>query len=291
MPAIRRRLYDLISPLTAPQAFKRELMRRARIVYCKGHDIASILCNHVPSSKQLTFNELCSCTGTCTPVQRFSDSPDPHIRRLSINAKYVPTPADFSHSHALVSAVNSSLFAAGLRTRLLPSATHGTYTTPSPRQTIIHSTDVLNVKKRLLNRVICPLDHNTGALVHLCPAAYARDVKKLFDWTATSACYRLSTTSAENLLQQWIDTARARGWTKLARTDTATAGFPYGYAIPKDKDVSRYRPIVSCRHHPLARLFNIAARALMMLLRSPAIRQFTFTPLKSSPNVSSLSTT
>lgn len=275
IPAIRQRLYDLIEPLKAPRAFKRELMRKTRIVFQKGETIASILCNHIPTSKQLTFEEQCSCKGVCNPVQRFSDTPDPYIRRLAVNAKYIPTPAAFSPSHVLTAAVNLSLFTAGLHVRLRPSAAHGTFNAQSPRQTEISAIQVHQAKELLGNRVICPLDHNIGALVHLCPATYSRDVKKLFDWTTPSACYALSMESEKNLLQQWIDVAKQKGWTKIARSNTTTAGFPYGYALPKDKDVSRYRPIVSCRNHPLARLFNLVARGLMMLLHSPYIRQFT----------------
>ena len=52
--------------------------------------------------------------------------------------------------------------------------------------------------------------------------------------------------------------------------ETAKSQLPYCYAIPKDKDINRNRPITSYASHPNKKLLNWAAKALNhMLMSSP----------------------
>jgi hypothetical protein len=44
--------------------------------------------------------------------------------------------------------------------------------------------------------------------------------------------------------------------------------FPYGYVLPKHKDPTRTRPIVSMKYHPLKNIYKIIGRCLQFLLKS-----------------------
>ena len=50
---------------------------------------------------------------------------------------------------------------------------------------------------------------------------------------------------------------------------------PYAYVMPKDKDIQRIRPIVSYFKHPLKRLLNMAARAVLLVLKRADVSSFT----------------
>lgn len=56
-------------------------------------------------------------------------------------------------------------------------------------------------------------------------------------------------------------------WSRKGKLD-------YAYLLPKNKDLTRDRPIVSYTHHPLKRLFNIAARALAFIVKRARIKHF-----------------
>jgi hypothetical protein len=46
-----------------------------------------------------------------------------------------------------------------------------------------------------------------------------------------------------------------------------TGDLPYGYILPKNKDINKCRPVVSYFNHPHKKLFNICSRAIMGMLK------------------------
>ena len=49
---------------------------------------------------------------------------------------------------------------------------------------------------------------------------------------------------------------------------------PYAYVIPKQKDISRYRPLISYCQHPCAEFLHLAAQGLMFLFKHASFMHF-----------------
>ena len=54
-----------------------------------------------------------------------------------------------------------------------------------------------------------------------------------------------------------------------------TRSIPYSYCLPKSKDITRIRPIVSYYKHPLKESYNYASRALTQIIKQTETRHFT----------------
>lgn len=84
--------------------------------------------------------------------------------------------------------------------------------------------------------------------------------------------YAPTDVSAEQLLRECVaDCARLR-WDRFCAP--SPRGWGYAQCLPKDKDCSLSRPIVPNCAHPLARLFNMAARGLAFMLMHVRLSHF-----------------
>jgi hypothetical protein len=70
---------------------------------------------------------------------------------------------------------------------------------------------------------------------------------------------------ADQLLQQCVADCAGFGWDRYC-APSKDGSLGYAQCMPKDKDCSLSRPIVPYCAHPLARLFNMAARGLAYML-------------------------
>ena len=69
------------------------------------------------------------------------------------------------------------------------------------------------------------------------------------------------------IIDEWAWIYDTKDWDGIAPLDRkSTASVPFAHILPKFKDLSRYRPIVSYAKHPLRRLMSVAQRAIMFII-------------------------
>jgi hypothetical protein len=138
-----------------------------------------------------------------------------------------------------------------LRSRLLP-AVHGL---PCTRE--------LTQVRQCLNQIctIAQIDRNQGCLFLQCPLGYWT---KLQEQYINSANYRVSGMSRASVIELWKVHGEKSG---IPGTFDLKGELPYGYINPKDKDVTRFRPIVSFAAAPHRRQLNLCARGLYFILQ------------------------
>lgn len=198
-----------------------------------------------------------------------------HLRAVtSLHAKFIPTQG----THPLVaSELAEQLCALRLKLCLPPASLH-TFLPwiasqlpglEGERQhaTAVPMSDVMVMRNAMTglagHLVGVPIDKNR-ILFFEDAVLYRRRLIDVF--IADTRHYVASEEGAEVLLQKCIaDSARLR-WDRFRKP---AAGGQLGYAqcLPKDKDCSLSRPIVPNCSHPLARLYNMAARGLAYMLQ------------------------
>jgi hypothetical protein len=105
------------------------------------------------------------------------------------------------------------------------------------------------------------MDKNAGELFVCCPVWYWRKVMGIFDWKGKDANYEKIKTGKEEILKGW---EKEMGWWGVGDSG---GEIPVGYAIPKEKDVEKMRPIVSYAKHPWKTALNTTARMVAFLLK------------------------
>ena len=87
-----------------------------------------------------------------------------------------------------------------------------------------------------------------------------------FKYGSENDTYEKSNMTEKELFEQW-KAFHGKHLTKIGPFDKK-GRIPYGYILPKFKDLNKTRPIVSYYCHPLKRVLNIFARALSFILKS-----------------------
>lgn len=134
---------------------------------------------------------------------------------------------------------------------------------------------VMHVKKQLRGLVGVPVDKNNILYFESVPA-YRQRLRKTFvlDSDHYSNVVMLS---ESDILRAGRKDFVARGWNKYSSWNTkGTLGF--AQCLPKNKDCQLSRPIIPNFKHPMARLFNIAARGMafvLQFLKMPHFNLFT----------------
>jgi hypothetical protein len=143
----------------------------------------------------------------------------------------------------------------------LPAPTKQThYNNPNP----LNSTSVATLSSALHTLCWSPLDRNPGTLFACCPQRYHTALKQLF---YDDPHYEHSTLDEKQILVSWQHFHRTQKLKQFFTYKQADA-LPYAYALIKNKDIARSRPIVSYYKHPLKKIFNLTSRALMFLLET-----------------------
>jgi hypothetical protein len=65
-----------------------------------------------------------------------------------------------------------------------------------------------------------------------------------------------------SIVNAWRDAYTSYGWHAIARF-LKSGSVPYAYALPKHKDLSKYRTIVSYANHPLKFVYRVTQRAVV----------------------------
>ena len=111
--------------------------------------------------------------------------------------------------------------------------------------------------------IISCLDRNRGCLFIQCPVSYWNSLQKQF--LGTDGYVRADgKTNRDVIVQTWYKQGVESG---IPGTFDMKGEIPYGYINPKDKDVTRFRPIVSFAGAPHRRQLAFCARGLYFIMQ------------------------
>lgn len=119
--------------------------------------------------------------------------------------------------------------------------------------------------------VVSVLDKNNGLLYFEDAILYRRRLVSMY--VADPKHYQVIPLTEQQLLHSCIQQYKYRKWDKLCEARKSCA-LGYAQCLPKDKDCSLSRPIVPGFKHPLARLFNMAARGFAYVLMKLRVTHF-----------------
>lgn len=128
------------------------------------------------------------------------------------------------------------------------------------KECVLTEQEVRKVKKKMEKWVITWLDKNDGELFVCCPVWYWLRVKELFDWSKNGN-YEIAELTEMEIRQKW------RKEMKWWGREDQEGEIPVAYALPKEKDIRKMRPIVSYKKHPWKGTLNMAARLIFFMIK------------------------
>ena len=129
------------------------------------------------------------------------------------------------------------------------------------------STEIVYKARTMLRGwVILEIDKNNGKLACMCPVKFHRAMMSMY--IQDNVHYEvLPRMDRQLILDQWEWEYDMRTWDSIALFNKGkTATLPYAHLIPKQKDFSRFRQIVSYFRHPLKKVMSVAQRALLFMV-------------------------
>ena len=134
----------------------------------------------------------------------------------------------------------------------------------------------MKVSKQFRNLCWSPLDRNNGSMFVCCPQFYYLALKKLF---YDDNHYTHQNCSTVSILQTWktfYNKQNLKRYFLWPRGELQSLKLPYAYALMKNKDINKSRPIVSYASHPLQKMLNYTGRSVMfLLLNNSDLKHFT----------------
>lgn len=278
---IKKGIMKLFS--TLPKIIKNILKPKIQIVFMKRRSIGDILLNHRKFSKNI--NSLlpkccCNMIGTkpkkhkimkieeCTFLNsheketiRLMDIPLPHSPNNYFNMKTQIT------NLIIKVTKNCSEYTSNKIQQLVKQLTKNRNMELN-NQFILEKT-ILNIKRKLYGWIIVPLDKNNGTCAIACPLLYREYLLSSFKWVGKERKYVRRMKHSDTILQFLKKFCKRFKFT-LPKNPT----LPSSYVLPKNKDISRFRPIVSYFNHPCKKLFKIAARGLFHILKNSQEEHF-----------------
>jgi hypothetical protein len=132
---------------------------------------------------------------------------------------------------------------------------------------------IKEVKKSLSGCIFLGLDQNVGKTAVVCPVKMQKILENVFI-NDEKHYEQLHQKPAETILRDLKNSFHENHWSSVSNLRYLSS-LPYGYAIPKAKDLDRLRPIISYVRHPLKNVFRVTQRALMFIIRNMKVSHFT----------------
>lgn len=276
---LRKRAIVLLNWTNLHKAIKNVFVKRLRIVFTSQKTIKDILVNNNRVTKSMTKSKpICVCRQKRQHIAKrgsewYGDGAD----ILSMNNKYTPTPDHVDSVQYCCTALfrwwNTLLKwdrSASKKGSIIEMAKRATIQ-GIPNNAKVTEGEVQQVSKIMQKWMIVWLDKNASTLFICCPVWYWQKTLKTFDWKDKAASYKEVTQSKSVILDTWrrLDTGDDYFFSMKK-----TGDLPYGYVIPKEKDINKMRPIVSYYHHPWKHVLNVAARALTFLMKAAKVDQY-----------------
>lgn len=128
---------------------------------------------------------------------------------------------------------------------------------------------------------VFPIDKNAACALYTCHMYAHEAAEKTFP---KDPHYERHIEDNEAILKRWRRTHVHNKWQKFGRF--AKWKLPYAYALPKNKDLNKTRPIVSYATHPMRVMLRRASRALKRLLDDKHVKDLHFNMNKTGDFVS-----
>ena len=262
---IKQIFMDHIKSVNDNKLFISLIRNKIKIVFRKRKTVGQLLHNHIDFAKNLPETAItCSCTSCEFKLIMIRSK-----THTPINNNFIVKTDTIHERFDIINAINKLLPKIKIFQRIsvkqIPKLHDKKPTFLDSYHKHIYQ-QIKNIEKIHENRVLSPLDKNTGALISLCPSSFQKSILKLFNWKTDNSHYKLSNKTKAEIISIWkqlyYDNTAAM---KLGKFNFY-GSIPYAYAIPKDKDKSRFRPIASYAKHPLKWIYNRAARGLFFIL-------------------------
>lgn len=276
---------QLIKGDKIPNHAKAEIRSRIKVVFTRHKRVGELICNFKTILRNFTLEPF-ECT--CQKTQANCMGPDGHFAKrmsylvkegkvneiLGENLKNVTAPDrtnDFYKVYSELARVNGIVAKLGGDKAENDKLKELAYAICGNKYHHIQHGEVteraiINEKKTLKGKVIMPLDKNTGEAFVACPTWYYYQVRTLYSWEGEGANYKLCNENDKTILELWTTAYKKYGWNRIAIYNKKGT-IPTAVGYPKDKDPARMRPIVSYFSHPLKKVVNPAARAILHLLK------------------------
>jgi hypothetical protein len=259
----------MVSSLPLSARVQDWLRSQVRVVFLKCKSIARHLINNKQFARSVTVRpSACSCGcvdgHTC---QRLCDFPCQIGVIGKVNAAAVPMPSTMRSSTALcrsfaeftsqfekLSRMPLTVLSSELRAAIKPGF--------SGSSESISLATVLSAKAQLGSLVVSRLDKNSGQLLAECASIAWKRLDKAF---ISCSHFQHTTLTADIAMRVVAADYKANGLHRFC--NLLPGKLSYGYADPKQSDLSRSRGIVSYVAHPARSLFKLASKALTFLLR------------------------
>lgn len=281
----------VINNLKLSSRVKSWMISQLRVIPAKQASVSQILTtNRQFARNTLRTAPVCTCQAEPHFCQRLADMPSAAGDVGRLNSAFVPIP--HSTSSAALSR-HFETFVSDLQRFSSLTTTAKTETAhrlslsiqPQPRSPVSDSNSitrgtVLTVKRQLTPNVCSRIDKNNGQLLIECPVSA---------WSRLDKCFF----SCQNF-KHTLHTAQTA--VKAIQADFRQCSFdqfcallpgelPFGYADPKQSDLTRSRGIVAYNKHPARSLFKLASKALTFLFRMlpSSVTHFTLSHLDQLP--------
>lgn len=288
----------LLSECTAHPAVVRLWLDSLRIVQTQGRSVEAVLgsfrrwCRDIDCSTEAedSIARFVPRCGLQLPVGPHGGvafrGDDPRLPAwlrcaTSLHVKYIPAQAvDRRAVEELVEGLGALRRKAGLQTGVSEQLQHWVQTALLLRPSHDHHEGSVPMSDVRVARAVTqgsqgslvgvPIDKNR-ILYFEDAAVYRRRLIEVF--LHDTRHYNLVHQPAEQLLQQSVDACAQLKWDKLC-PPSRKGQLGFAQCLPKDKDCSLSRPIVPNCSHPLARLFNMAARGLAYMLMNIRLNHY-----------------
>ncbi|GBG71444.1 hypothetical protein CBR_g8863 [Chara braunii] len=267
---VRTLLNDRIEELEIPICMRNLARSNIRIVWVKNPSITCLLHNQ----RAFTKVDVLTCACACLPYPRVGD----HVRfrlqelddvdPLIFNANNFPRHVDPNRVRVLCQELTNGISSWAKFRGPMPTISESDAVRCMPtsveRTRFIDVNTVKAVKARLNGLVLTPLDRNPGETLVLCPKVYFEAMMKLF---VTSPGYVVSSMGDKEVKCRMRVDAKAEGLLPFVRWDKK-GKFGEAYAMPKHKDLTRFRPICLTFEEPTVKTCRAVAKTLNHLLNT-----------------------
>ena len=128
---------------------------------------------------------------------------------------------------------------------------------PTETRHVCSANDVYQARAMLSEYVVVELDKNSGKLACLCPVRFHRAMMEMY--VEDKLCYEpIPGIDPQMILDEWAWVYDKNGWETIAPIERGeSSSVPFAHLLPKFKDTSRYRQIVSYAKHPVRSVMSV----------------------------------
>jgi len=277
----RRIAIGMIQLTNLPDVAKDILKNKIKPVYTRQPNIGDIAMNFMKMAKGMNIEDYQCVCGTKNNkgnhmIFKIKDIQDDIIKPLQLHQKVVPLPDDpgtwrgifheFQKLKKMLGKVDKNIELCNTY-EYVRGWMEKRNTKQVKADTYISAHATRKAVRKLKGWLITYADKNPGMLIACCPMWYYDKMNETFKCNGTQDSYIKIDTTEDKLLNEWHNFYK-QNLQNIGMYFNKKGRIPYGYILPKFKDLNKTRPIVSYYYHPLRRILNLFARALTFLLKT-----------------------